>query len=255
MNQRTGETPAIKVKDLTVRYGDDVILKEVTMEVFRGEIVVVAGRSGSGKSTLLRHMVGLSKPSSGRVEINGVDITTASAQELRTVRKRTGMLFQSSGLLSSMTLAENVALPLSEFTDLPASCIEAVVCMKLALVGLEDYEAHFPSELSGGMRKRAGIARAMALDPDVLFLDEPFAGLDPVTSAGLDLLVKRINRGMGTTMVIVSHELESIFSLAGRVVMLDRAERGIIAQGDPGTLRDKPPDLRVRHFFHREIEQ
>ena len=255
MNQRTGETPAIKVDDLTVRYGDDVILKEVTMEVFRGEIVVIAGRSGSGKSTLLRHMVGLSKPSSGCVEINGVDITTASAQQLRTVRKRTGVLFQSSGLLSSMTLAENVALPLSEFTDLPSSCLEAVVCMKLALVGLEDYEAHFPSELSGGMRKRAGIARAMALDPDVLFLDEPFAGLDPVTSADLDLLVKRINRGMGTTMVIVSHELESIFSLAGRVVMLDRAERGIIAQGDPGTLRDKPPDLRVRHFFHREIEQ
>jgi phospholipid/cholesterol/gamma-HCH transport system ATP-binding protein len=255
VNQRTGETPAIKVDDLTVRYGDDVILKEVTMEVFRGEIVVIAGRSGSGKSTLLRHMVGLSKPSSGCVEINGVDITTASAQQLRTVRKRTGVLFQSSGLLSSMTLAENVALPLSEFTDLPSSCLEAVVCMKLALVGLEDYEAHFPSELSGGMRKRAGIARAMALDPDVLFLDEPFAGLDPVTSADLDLLVKRINRGMGTTMVIVSHELESIFSLAGRVVMLDRAERGIIAQGDPGTLRDKPPDLRVRHFFHREIEQ
>lgn len=253
MNRRTNDAPAIRVEDLTVRYGDEIVLKNVTMEVLRGEIVVVAGGSGSGKSTLLRHMVGLSKPSSGRVEIDGIDITTASPPELREIRRRMGMLFQSSGLLSSMTCAENIALPLAEFTDMETSCIDALVRMKLALVGLEGYGGHFPSELSGGMRNRAGIARAMALDPDVLFLDEPFAGLDPVTSAGLDLLVRRINRGMGTTMVIVSHELDAIFSLAGRVVMLDRAERGIIAQGDPATLRDNPPDPRVRHFFRREI--
>ncbi len=245
----------IKVEDLSVRYGNDVILQDVTMEVLRGEILIVAGSSGSGKSTLLRHMVGLSRPASGRVEINGVDITTASAAELRVVRRGIGMLFQSSGLLSSMTLAENVSLPLSEFTDMPESFIEAVVRMKLAMVGLEGYEDHFPNELSGGMRKRAGIARAMALDPDILFLDEPFAGLDPITSAGLGLLVKKINRGMGTTMVIVSHELDSIFSLAQRIVMLDRGKRGIIAQGDPITLRDNSPDPQVRHFFNREIEE
>ncbi len=244
--------PAIEVKNLTVIYGDDVILKDVSMEVFRGEIVIVAGGSGVGKSTLLRHMVGLSRPASGRVEINGVDITAASGENLRALRRQTGMLFQSSGLLSSMTLAENVALPLVEYTDMDASCIEAIVRMKLALVGLLGYEDHLPEALSGGMKKRAGIARAIALDPDVLFFDEPFAGLDPITSAGLDLLIKRINRGLGTTMVIVSHELDAIFSLAGRVVMLDKAERGIIAQGDPRTLAQNPPDPRVRHFFHRE---
>jgi phospholipid/cholesterol/gamma-HCH transport system ATP-binding protein len=250
-----GDNRVIKVENLSVRYGDDVILQDVNMEVFRGEIMVVAGGSGSGKSTLLRHMVGLSRPTSGRVEINDIDITTASEAEIRAVMRGIGMLFQSSGLLSSMTLAENIALPLSGFTDMPDAFIEAIVRMKLAMVGLGGYEDHFPNELSGGMRKRAGIARAMALDPDILFLDEPFAGLDPITSAGLDLLVKRINQRMGTTMVIVSHELESIFSLAQRIVMLDRGKRGIIAQGDPRALRDESPNPQVRHFFNREIEE
>ncbi len=250
-----GDSRVIRVENLSVRYGDEVVLQDVTMDVVRGEILVVAGGSGSGKSTLLRHMVGLSRPSSGRVEINGVDITTASPAELQVVMRGIGMLFQSSGLLGSMTCAENISLPLSEFTDMPESFIGEIVRMKLAMVGLEGYEDHFPNELSGGMRKRAGIARAMALDPDILFLDEPFAGLDPITSAGLELLVKRINQRMGTTMVIVSHELESILSLAQRIVMLDKGKKGIIAEGDPRVLKDESPNPHVRHFFNREIEE
>ncbi|MGA3173820.1 MAG: ATP-binding cassette domain-containing protein [Syntrophorhabdales bacterium] len=245
----------IMVEGLSVRYDDEVILDDVSFEVRRGEIVIIAGASGSGKSTLLRHMIGLARPYSGRVLIDGIDITSASEAELREVRKGIGMLFQSSGLLGSMTLAENIDLPLSEFTDLPVPIRETIVRVKLAMVGLSGYEGHLPSELSGGMRKRAGIARAMALDPDMLFLDEPFAGLDPVTSAGLELLVKRINQGMGTTMVIVSHELEAIFRLAQRMVMLDKGKKGIIAEGDPKVLKENPPSPQVRHFFNREIEE
>jgi phospholipid/cholesterol/gamma-HCH transport system ATP-binding protein len=165
------------------------------------------------------------------------------------------MLFQSSGLLGSMTLGENIDLPLSGFTDLAQEMRETIVRVKLAMVGLSGYEGHLPSELSGGMRKRAGIARAMALDPEMLFLDEPFAGLDPITSAGIELLVQKINRGMGTTIVIVSHELEAIFHLAERIVMLDKGKKGIIAEGDPRALKERPPNPYVRHFFNREIEE
>ncbi|MGD0231924.1 MAG: ATP-binding cassette domain-containing protein [Syntrophorhabdales bacterium] len=246
---------AIRVEDLSVRYGDESILEGISFEVCRGEILVVAGMSGSGKSTLLRHLIGLSRPSSGRVVINGVDIINATDAELRKVRRGIGMLFQSSGLLGSMTLGENIALPLSEFTNLSESFIAALVTAKLGMVGLSGYEEYLPDALSGGMRNRAGIARAMALDPEILFLDEPFAGLDPITSAGLNLLVKRINEGMGTTMVIVSHELESIFSLAQRIVMLDKGKKGIIADGDPRMLKERSPNPHVRHFLNREIEE
>lgn len=245
---------AIEVRGLSVRYDDRTILEDVDLDVYRGEILVVAGSSGCGKSTLLRHMIGLSAPSTGSIVINGVNIAFASEEALREVRKGIGMLFQSSALLGSMTLAENVALPVTEFTDLPQPFIDRVVRMKLAMVGLSGYEDYFPSELSGGMKKRAGIARAMALDPDVLFLDEPFAGLDPVTSMGLEQVIRRINRGIGTTMVIVSHELVSIFSIARRVVMLDKEKKGIIAQGDPDALKTSS-DPRVRHFFNRETEE
>ena len=244
----------IEVRNLSVRYGDETILDDVDLDVLRGEILVVAGSSGCGKSTLLRHMIGLSVPSAGSIIVNGVNIALASEEALRDVRREMGMLFQSSALLGSMILAENVALPLTEFTDLSDSLIDEVVRMKLAIVGLSGYEDYLPSELSGGMKKRAGIARAMALDPHVLFLDEPFAGLDPITSVGLENVIKRINRGMGTTMVIVSHELESIFNIARRIVMLDKSKKGIIAQGDPRTLKESP-DPRVRHFFNREIEE
>ncbi len=218
----TGDGKVIEVEHLSAAFGEDVVLQNVSLDVYRGEILVVAGTSGCGKSTLLRHMIGLSMPSEGLVKINGIDITTASDETLRIVRRGIGVLFQSSALLGSMTLAENVALPLSEFTDLPGPTIDMMVRVKLSMVGLEGYEGHFPAELSGGMKKRAGIARAMALDPEVLFLDEPFAGLDPITSAELELLIKKINRGMGTTMLILSHELEAIFSIAWRIVMLDK---------------------------------
>ncbi|OPY67226.1 MAG: Methionine import ATP-binding protein MetN [Syntrophorhabdaceae bacterium PtaU1.Bin034] len=245
----------ITVEGLSVQYGEDVILRDVSLEVYEGEILVIAGGSGSGKSTLLRHMIGLAMPSEGRVVINGVDITTAPEEQLVTLRRGIGMLFQSGALLGSMTVAENVALPLSEFTGLPESIIDKMVRVKLAMVGLAGYENHFPGELSGGMKKRAGIARAIALDPHVLFLDEPYAGLDPITSAGLDELIKRINQGMGTTIVIVSHELEAIFSVAHRIIMLDKSKKGIIAEGDPRVLKEKSPDPHVRHFFNRQAEE
>jgi phospholipid/cholesterol/gamma-HCH transport system ATP-binding protein len=253
INPESSDRAVIEVQGLSVSYGDDVILNDVSLEVYKGEILVVAGGSGSGKSTLLRHMIGLSTPSSGKVVIDGTDITIASENELRRVRRGIGMLFQSSALFGSMTVAENVALPLSEFTDLPESTVATMVRIKLAMVGLSGYESHFPGELSGGMKKRAGIARAMALDPHMLFLDEPFAGLDPITSAELDLLIKTLNRGMGTTMVIVSHELESIFGIARRMVMLDKGKKGIIAEGDPKALKEGSPDPHVRHFLNREI--
>ena len=245
--------PVISVQGLTVRYGEDTILEEVSFQVFRGEVLVVAGGSGCGKSTLLKHMIGLSAPTSGRVLINGIDITTAEEEELGKLRRGIGMLFQSSALFGSMTLSENVALPLYEFTHLPAATIDLIVNMKLGMVGLAGYGNHLPSELSGGMKKRAGIARAMAMDPHVLFFDELSAGLDPITSAELDLLIKSINEGMATTMVIVTHELESIFNVAHRVIMLDRSKRGIIAEGTPWELKENSTDPQVKKYFHREI--
>jgi phospholipid/cholesterol/gamma-HCH transport system ATP-binding protein len=248
------ENAIIQVRDLSVIYGDHVVLQDVSLDVYRGEILTIAGGSGSGKSTLLRHMIGLSAPQAGKILIRGVDIATASEEEMQGVRKRIGMLFQSSALLGSMTLFENVALPLREFTNLPEATITRLVRVKLAMVGLVGYDNYFPDELSGGMKKRAGIARAMALDPPVLFLDEPYAGLDPVTAAGLDVLIERINRGMGTTMVMVSHELDSILKLAHRIVMLDQDKRGIIAEGDPRVLKETSSVTKVRCFFNRETE-
>jgi len=244
--------PVIEVENLTARFGDDTILAGVSFQVFKGEILVILGGSGCGKSTLLKHMIGLYRPSAGRVLINGVKVDANNEAALRQLRTDFGVLFQSGALFGSMTLAENVALPLQEYTDLSPAAIAAIVKMKLSLVNLAGYENHLPEEISGGMKKRAGLARAMALDPTVLFFDEPSAGLDPISSVELDNLIKGINAGMGTTMVIVTHELESIFSIAHRVVMLDKSAKGIIAVGDPKDLKEHSPDLRVTSFFNRQ---
>jgi phospholipid/cholesterol/gamma-HCH transport system ATP-binding protein len=244
--------PVIEVENLTARFGEDTIFAGVSFQVFKGEILVILGGSGCGKSTLLKHMIGLYRPYTGRIRINGVDVNSKHEEELQRLRMDFGVLFQSGALFGSMTLAENVALPLQEYTDLSAAEIDAVVRMKLSLVNLAGYENHLPEEISGGMKKRAGLARAMALDPTVLFFDEPSAGLDPITSVELDNLIKGINAGMGTTMVIVTHELDSIFNIAHRVVMLDKSAKGLIAMGDPRELKEHSPDLRVTSFFNRQ---
>ena len=246
------KVPVIEVDHLTARFGDDTIFADVSFQVFKGEILVILGGSGCGKTTLLKHLTGLYKPYAGKIRINGVDVNTNDEAELRRLRMDFGVLFQSGALFGSMTLAENVALPLQEYTDLSPEAIEAVVKMKLGLVNLAGFENHLPEEISGGMKKRAGLARAMALDPTVLFFDEPSAGLDPITSVELDNLIKAINAGMGTTMVIVTHELESIFNIAHRVVMLDRSAQGIIAMGDPMDLKEHSQDPRVTSFFNRQ---
>jgi phospholipid/cholesterol/gamma-HCH transport system ATP-binding protein len=218
-----------------------------------GEIFVIMGGSGCGKSTLLKHVIGIEQPAEGNIWINGFDTSLLDDVALRSLHMGIGMLFQSSALFGSMTIGENIALPLTEFTTLSRPDIESIVKMKLGMVELAGYDNHFPAELSGGMKKRAGIARAMALEPAMLFLDEPSAGLDPVTSAELDLLIKKLNEGTGTTMVIVTHELETIFNIAHRVIMLDRDTKGIIAEGDPRMLRTQSQDRRVTDFFNRRV--
>lgn len=246
--------PILKVQNLVAGYDDTVILDGVTFEVYEGEIFVILGGSGCGKSTLLKHMIGLLRPMSGTVLIDGEDITGGDDETYRRVLRKIGILYQSGALLGSMTLAENVALPIREHTALPGEALEDLVSMKLGLVGLGGYENYLPSELSGGMKKRAGLARAMALNPKILFFDEPSAGLDPVTSAGLDNLILRMNRNLGTTMVIVTHELHSIFALSHRIIMLDKRVQGILAEGDPATLRDHSPNRYVKQFFNREAD-
>lgn len=243
--------PVIDIQGISAYYRDHRVLEDVSLRVFPGEIFVVVGESGCGKSTLLKCMTGLYRPDQGRVCIQDTDLITADEEALLRAKKSYGVLFQSGALIGSMTLAENVALPLLEHTDIDPDFIEEIVRMKLRLVNLSGYEDSFPSELSGGMKKRAGIARAMALDPQILFLDELSAGLDPVTSAGLDQLVKDINAGMGTTMVIVSHELSSIMAIADRIIMLDKKARGIIAEGNPREISENTADPRVLRFFNR----
>jgi phospholipid/cholesterol/gamma-HCH transport system ATP-binding protein len=245
------QTPVIVVDHLTARFGSNTIFDRVSFQVSPGEILVILGGSGCGKSTLLKHMFGLYHPASGQVLVHGVDVNTDDDVVLRHLRQDLGVLFQSGALFGSMTLAENIALPLQEYTDLDSATIDLIVRMKLAMVNLAGYENHLPSEISGGMMKRAGLARAMALDPTILFFDEPSAGLDPITSVELDNLIKGINAGMGTTMVIVTHELESIFNIAHRVIMLDKSARGIIAEGDPRELQLHSTDPRVLNFFNR----
>jgi phospholipid/cholesterol/gamma-HCH transport system ATP-binding protein len=242
----------ISVKNLTARYEDNIILDDISFHVLKGEVFVILGTSGSGKSTLLRHMIGLIKPSAGSIIVDGVDITTGDEDALSKLFKKIGVLFQGSALFGSMTLAENIALPLLEYTRFSKDVIAKLVHLNLCRFDLADYEEYTPSEISGGMKKRAGLARALALSPKILFLDEPTAGLDPIKSAEIDDLILKINRESGTTMVVITHELDSIFNIADRVIMIDNSKKGVIAEGDPIFLRDQSDDTFVRQFFARK---
>lgn len=242
----------IRVNGLSVVYGDYTVLKDVSFSVDSGEVFVILGGSGCGKSTLLKHMIGLSQPASGSVLIDGDDIVTSESETRLKILRKIGVMYQSGALFGSMTLVENISLPLEEFTELEPHAIELVAKMKLKLVGLEKFANYMPAEISGGMQKRAAIARAMALDPSILFLDEPSAGLDPVTSAELDSLILRLSKNLGITFVVVTHELPSIYGIADRVIMLDKETKGIVATGDPRVLKDQHETPAVRRFFNRE---
>jgi phospholipid/cholesterol/gamma-HCH transport system ATP-binding protein len=243
-------SPAIAVTGLECRYGVAVVLRDVTFSVRRGEIFFIIGGSGCGKSTLLRNLIGLHASATGTVEFFGESFTDASEARRRELLRTFGVLYQGGALWSSLTLRENIALPLEEYTSLSPAERDELVALKLAQVSLTGYGDHYPAEISGGMRKRAGLARALALDPAVVFFDEPSAGLDPITSRNLDNLIRQIRDTLGTTCVVVSHELASIFAIADRVLMLDKTAKGVVAEGDPRELA-RGGDARAREFLTR----
>jgi len=241
----------IRVDDLTMAYGSFVLQRDLTFTINRGDIFIVMGGSGCGKSTLLRHLVGLKSPAKGRVLYHGVSYWDAEPQEQKGIMRTFGVMFQSGALWSSMTLAENVGLPIQTYTDLKPDQIREVAALKLALVGLAGFEDYYPSEISGGMQKRAGLARAMALDPEILFFDEPSAGLDPVSARRLDDLILELRDSLGTTVVVVTHELASIFAIGNNSVFLDAETRTMIAGGDPHMLLAESGDPKVKAFLTR----
>ncbi|MGD9075857.1 MAG: ATP-binding cassette domain-containing protein [Desulfobacteraceae bacterium] len=239
------------MKDLTMAYGSFVVMRDLNFTINRGDVFIIMGGSGCGKSTLMRHMVGLKSPAKGQILYEDVSFWEAEPAERDRLMRGVGILYQSGALWSSLTLAENVALPLEQYTDLSASDINDIVSLKLSLVGLAGFEEFYPSEISGGMRKRAGLARAMALDPEILFFDEPSAGLDPISAHLLDQLILQLRESLGATVVVVTHELASIFAIGNNSVFLDADTRTMTAVGDPKKLRDESPDPKIRTFLLR----
>lgn len=244
----------ITVNNLTMAYGTRVIQQEVSFSVTRGDIFVIMGGSGCGKSSLLKHLLGLIEPAEGYIEYAGVNFTQASDQERQQLRRRWGITYQSGGLISAMTLAENVALPLEQYSDYSRGDIDEIIALKLALVGLDGYQNYLPSEISGGMRKRAALARAIAMEPEILFFDEPSAGLDPISSRRLDDLILQLQESTGATVVMVTHELASIFAIANRAIYLDAESQRMIDSGDPKWMRDNSQHAIVRQFLQRQAD-
>ncbi len=250
----TSALPLIDVQDLTMAYGDFILQQELTFSIAKGSIFAIMGESGCGKSTLLKYMIGLKRPTVGAIHYSGTNFWKSSSQDQIHLLQKTGILYQSGALWSSMTIAENVALPLQQFTDLSTKIISELVDLKLALVGLEGFADYFPAEISGGMRKRAGLARAMALDPDILFFDEPSAGLDPISSKSLDDLILELRDSLGATIIMVTHELPSIFALADDSVFLDPETRTMLTTGNPKTLAKESDISKVRQFLSRNTQ-
>lgn len=241
----------INVQNLTMGYGNNILLENASYEINRGDIFIIMGGSGCGKSSMLRILTGLINPLAGNVFIDGVDITSATEDEFQKIRMSSGILYQSGALFSSMTLAENISLPLQQYSNYSEKEIEELASFKLSLVGLYGYEDYYPAEISGGMKKRAGLARALALDPEIVYFDEPSAGLDPISSKNLDDLILEINHSLKTTIVVVTHELNSIFTIGNNSIFLDAETKSITARGNPKEILRNPPNENVYKFLTR----